>query len=72
MFQQLSVKRLHRRGKEWWVRAQCSLREGYITEEKDRQAAREQVIHDKAVAAKKAKTAAMFRDAKMVDKPWMK
>jgi len=72
MFQQLSVTRLHRRCKEWAILAQKTLREGYIREAKERQAATDKILQDRAEAAKKAATAAMLRDAKRVDKAWMK
>ena len=72
MFQQLSVTRLQRRCKEWAIRAQKSLREGYIREAQERQAATDKIIQDRAVAEKKDAASGMLKAVKRIDKAWVK
>ena len=66
------MKRLHRTAKSWSIRVEKSLREGYIREAKERQEATDKILHDRAVAAKKAAREQMIHDAMHVDKSWMK
>lgn len=72
LIRELSVKRLHRRAKEWSIRALKSLREGYIREEQERQEATSRILRQRAEAARREAQQQALHAALHCDQRWKK